>query len=79
MKEGAAHSAAPARREATDDGVGEDKVPITEELLAVQAQLRQLAAKQVALEDRCRVQAWRESMDEAWKDKRREVYRWVKG
>ena len=60
-------------------GWGEDKVPVTEELLAVQAQLRQLAAKQVALEDKCRVQAWRESMDEAWKDKRREVYRWVKG
>ena len=33
-------------------GWGEDQVPVTAELLAVQAQLRQLAAKQVALEDK---------------------------
>ena len=56
-----------------------DRIPLTNELTAVQSQLQQLTAQQVASEDRGRVQAWRDSMDKACKDERREVYKWVKG
>ena len=55
------------------------RVPQTNELLAVQAQLHQLTAKQVAKENRRRVQHGLDTMDKAWMEKRRSMYRWVKG
>ena len=57
----------------------EGKVPVTVELVEMQSQLQQLTAQLVVAEDKCRVQAWRDSMDKAWTNQRREVYRWVKG
>ena len=55
------------------------RLPPVGELLAVQNQLRTLIAAQVLKEDRQRVSAWKSRMDKAWKDSRREVYKWIKG